>query len=1131
MRWAESSRGSIIETALIISCGAGVARISNREVIQVASRWRFKSVRTRQIFWFMIVALAPVVIAVTVLYHQRSAVIEGREFEKLQTIRDIKDRELNGWLEERMGDLQVAAGDYEIRGMESVFVNRRGKWTHAEFEAVVTARALLQRLVDNYDAYYELFLVGAHSGEVVISSDANHEWSQKGKDLYFTEVMRTRQPYIKDIYLSKEVGKPAMTFSAPVFCLEHKGTHLIGVMVARVDLEHSLYPMLQEHTSYGNTGETLIINRDVMALNELRWRKDAPLKLKISAQPAVRAAGGETGITETPDYRGEMVLAAYTHIPLTRWGFVAKRDLAEIYMPIRSMLWDMGIILIVSACIIFFIALALGRVVARPIIAIADTARCIREGNLNARCEVIGADETADLAVSFNDMADTVLSQLKVQGAGSDITSAAVAVTSVDDFATALVAKLMNFTGSNIGAFYQRNRNGLTFDLITSAGLKGDALSVFDVDIRKGGLGQALASRSISYTSGIADEAVFAFKTQAGIATPREIAIMPLLVGIRVIAVLSLATSDGYTQEHRQILDRVWVGLNTVLSNLMASEETLRISKELQLVNEELNATNEELQHQAEELNVQRKQIAEANRLKSEFLSNMSHELRTPLNSVMALSQLMISRGLGKDLEQEAEYLKVIERNGQQLLDLINDILDLSKIEAGRQELLLDDIDPGEVAAMALITVKPLADKKGLTTIFLAPDGLPAICSNRDKVRQILLNLLANAIKFTAHGSVELAVSQNDHGVLFSVTDTGLGIDGSDMTKIFDEFRQLDGSATRKHGGTGLGLSISRRLARLLGGDITVASELGAGSMFTLMLPQQCPAMASEAVALEKEWHSQTSKFATAFKGRPNILVVEGNETAAIQIRTALEDCGCEVTVAVDGAEGLSAVREAVPDAIVVDLMMPDIDGFFVLEQIRSVPDTEQLPVLVLTAKKLTAKEYARLRYNNVQELAQKGSLNREQLIEKIAELIMTQAETKWATPTNKNPAIHMLLESTVILIVEDNPDNQLIVAAILDEMGVGHITAEDGELAIQLAKGARPDLILMDIQLPVLSGLDATKRIKADPDLRRIPIIALTARAMAGDRDEILAAGCDGYVSKPIKPSTLSEVILKWLV
>ncbi|MCP3995686.1 MAG: hybrid sensor histidine kinase/response regulator, partial [bacterium] len=196
--------------------------------------------------------------------------------------------------------------------------------------------------------------------------------------------------------------------------------------------------------------------------------------------------------------------------------------------------------------------------------------------------------------------------------------------------------------------------------------------------------------------------------------------------------------------------------------------------------------------------------MAEADRLKSEFLSNMSHELRTPLNSVLALSQLMISRGLGKDLEQESEYLGVIERNGRQLLELINDILNLSKIEAGRQEVFPADVEPGAVAAMALATAGPLAGEKGLTATLHASDGLPVVCSDRDKVRQILLNLLSNAVKFTETGGVELTVSPTVGGVAFAVTDTGQGIAQADVTKVFDEFRQLDGSTTRKQGGTGL---------------------------------------------------------------------------------------------------------------------------------------------------------------------------------------------------------------------------------------------------------------------------------------------------------------------------------------
>ncbi|MFH1732058.1 MAG: response regulator [Planctomycetota bacterium] len=1109
----------------------------------MASRFYFKSVRARQVFWFLVVAMVPMFTVVAILYYQRAAAIKGREFEKLQTIRDLKVREFNGWLDERIGDLKVAAADHNIRGLERVLAKKQDERTPEDVRAISAAREVLRRYVDSYDAYDELFIVCANRGTVDVSSEHVHEGRDESKNTYFTEPMRMKDVYVKDIHYSKTDGAPAMTFSAPVFCLEHKDEHIIGVVVARIDLDHSLYPLLQERTGSGKTGETLIVNKNCVALNELRWHENAPLELRISAESGVRAANGETGVTETPDYRGEMVLAAYTHIPRTGWGFVAKRDLAEVYAPIRAMVWNMGGILAVSALIVSATAVFLGRAVTRPVVAIAEAARRVQEGNLAVRCEAGGADEVAGLANAVNDMADTLTSQVAVQTGGAELARTAAAASSVGDFASGLVTKLMGLTGSNIGAYYQRSQDGLAFEPVTSVGLKAEALQSFDAGSREGEFGEALASGSICYTGNISAETVFTFKAVAGTAMPREIATVPLLAGRRAHAIISLATLGEYTDEHRQILEQAWIVLNTALAKLLASEKTEHMAEELQVANEELQATNEELQsqaeelrQQAEELEVQRRQVEEADRLKSEFLANMSHELRTPLNSVMALSQLMISRGLGKDLAQEAEYLRVIERNGRQLLELINDVLDLSKIEAGRQEVILSEFEPRKLAEAAVATARPLAAQKSLTVAVRIADDVPAVHSDRDKVRQILLNLLSNAVKFTETGGIGVTVSAAAGGVAFAVTDTGLGIAETDLEHIFDEFRQLDGSTTRKHGGTGLGLTISQRLARLLGGQIAVTSEPGKGSTFTLTLPPQCPAGTSgRAPAAEGRPRPGAGRRA-ALDGRPHILVVEDNEIAAMQIQAALEENGCEVTVAAGGAEGLEAVRQRMPDAMVLDLMMPGVDGFEVLDQIRSMPETEQLPVLVLTAKELTAEDHARLRYNNVQELVQKGSLNRDELVGCVDRLFEGAApaagrsDEQPAEPEEKTCVIPAVPAGTTVLVVEDDPDHKLTITAIHDEKGAGHMDAESAERAVQMARKARPGLILMDIQLPALSGLDAARQIKADPDLEGIPVIALTAMAMAGDREAILAAGCDDYVSKPINAAALGETIRKWL-
>jgi CheY-like chemotaxis protein len=251
---------------------------------------------------------------------------------------------------------------------------------------------------------------------------------------------------------------------------------------------------------------------------------------------------------------------------------------------------------------------------------------------------------------------------------------------------------------------------------------------------------------------------------------------------------------------------------------------------------------------------------------------------------------------------------------------------------------------------------------------------------------------------------------------------------------------------------------------------------------------------------------------------------------AVLQIRSVLEEAGYTVRVAANGEDGLTFVKGTVPDGVILDLMMPGVDGFEMLEQIRSTPATETLPVLILTAKELTAADRARLSQNHVHQLVRKGSLDREHLLACVNKLVRKQPEAPTGEPRSEvaRPAANR--DERLILIVEDNPDNRLTLEALLKERGCSFLTVVDGLQAVQAVREHRPALVLMDIHLPVLSGLDATRRIKSDSELQNIPVVALTARAMKGDQEAVLAAGCDGYLAKPINPSDLWQLLEQWL-
>ena len=345
-----------------------------------------------------------------------------------------------------------------------------------------------------------------------------------------------------------------------------------------------------------------------------------------------------------------------------------------------------------------------------------------------------------------------------------------------------------------------------------------------------------------------------------------------------------------------------------------------------------------------------------------------------------------------------------------------------------------------------------------------------------------------------------------------------------------------------------MGLAICQKLACLLGGEIKAKSCVGQGSVFTLVLPTRCPevprrtevdlseretTMTVKQEKVERPEGGEASPSKPA-RVKPVVLVVEDNEVAALQVRDALEESGYAVTVADGGAKALEAVRRETPDAVILDLMMPEVDEFQVLDEIRSMTSTADMPVLVLTAKDLTVAERALLKRKDVQHLIQKGDVDRDELVARVEEMLRDVAAPK-STPTPTTEATEEVRvwappKNRTVLVVEDNPDNMLTIKAILDNIGCAYVTAEDGAEAVKATVENRPGLILMDIQLPVMSGLDATRRIKEDKALADTPVVALTARAMKGDREEILAAGCDDYLSKPLDPSKVEEVVRRWL-
>ncbi len=723
-----------------------------------------------------------------------------------------------------------------------------------------------------------------------------------------------------------------------------------------------------------------------------------------------------------------------------------------------------------------------------------------------------------------------------------------------------------------------------------------------------------------------------------GEALPVNIIVMPILFEERVLGVIELASLKPYSEIHLTFLEQLMATLGVVLNTITANMRTEQLlqqsqsltqelqtqSEELQRRQEALKRSNTELEQQAQSLKASEEllqsqqeklqrandelqekaallgeqnrdietknreielarlgleekaaQLALSSKYKSEFLANMSHELRTPLNSLLILSKLLLENERGKLGEKELEFARTIHTAGTDLLQLISDILDLSKIEAGKMEILPDLVGLADVQTYVTRTFDPIAADKGLFFEIDADASLPAaILTDEQRLQQILRNLLSNAFKFTEQGGVTLRIRRlAAEQVSFAVSDTGVGIAPEKLQVIFEAFQQADGTTSRKYGGTGLGLSISRELARALGGEIRVSSTVGEGTTFTLVLPMRyarpiLPALepapeaerpepalgtivaggagdngqagapvisAAPRRAPQPTTAAAPASDAGAAAAGParSVLVVERDATASQAIAELAEHGADALITTVESAESALETLDGPPCACVITGHgISKAAAFRLVETLGERPELRGATFIMFPERELTARDRARLRRLSG-KIPVKAVDSAEQLAAEAA--IALHRGLPWRTDESPSgdgaghdPAA---LRGRKVLLVDDDVRNLFALASLLEDRGMQVVFGETGTEALSaLERHQDIDIVLMDIMMPDMDGNETIAAIRKTPGLRELPIVAVTAKAMEGDRQRSLEVGASDYITKPVEPDRLLSLIGTWL-
>ncbi len=1172
---------------------------------------------------FLLFSLVTVSLVGTVAYIRAREALKQSVFDRLQAVASLKEDELNRWTDDQRRDVVFIAWLPEVREKAGSLLSYP-ETDPAYQEAYGLLTEYLKFVVTSTSDSTELLILDLE-GNVALSTDKAHEGQNQANTPYFIEGL---SKLTQTIYTSPLTGRPTVTIATPLFDQDKRR---IGVLASHLNLAR-VDRLILERTGLGSSGETYLVNTSNMFVTAEALISGQGYLDSVHSEGIDAALTGTDGSGLYTNYAGVPVIGVYRWVDDREVTLLAEMSQEEAFAPARQLALAIFVIGSISAGLLAVGAYLLVRQVARPILAITNTATQVAAGDLTQTAPVLTEDEVGVLARAFNQM--TTQLRAFYEHLEEQVKERTVALTQQNEYLAALHATtteisaeldlskllqaiveravmLLDATGGELAIYDEKQKECL---VVVSHNMEQDYVGT------RLALGEGAMGYVVQTCQPLILDDYLKWEGQSRKYRPSTLhatLAAPLLVSGRVVGAINIADANldrrftpddvrrlelfaqqaaitienarlfaevesqkqyseslvlnspvaivvtdmegkvtswnpaaeklfGYTQIEAmgRKIDEMVATEATRSEALAYTQQTIRGEtvhaitvrgrKDGSLADVELLAVPMNLEgervgmlviyHDITELQHARKEAEAATQAKSAFLATMSHEIRTPMNAVIGMTSLLLDTNLSPE---QRDFTTTIRSSGDALLAIIDDILDFSKIEAGRIELEQQPFDLRECVEGAVGLLSHNAVEKGLELACLIDPQVPAaIVGDENRLRQILLNLLSNAVKFTDVGEVVLTVASRSefdaplHELQFTVRDTGIGVSPNQMDMLFKSFSQVDSSTTRRYGGTGLGLAISKRLSELMGGKMWAESEgvPGKGSTFHFTI------MAEKAETLPRAFLQSAQ---VDLRGK-QVLIVDDNITSQRILTLQMEAWGMVAQATGSPREALEWLRKGDPfDIALLDRRMPEMDGLMLATEICKLRDAETLPLVLISSMgrdvAVEGGQFAAFLLKPIRA---------SQLYDVLIGILAGEDQPGQREEVLAQPEFDARMGKRLplrILLAEDHMTNQKLILLMLERLGYRADVAANGLEVLAALERLSYDVILMDVQMPEMDGLEATRQIRSRWPVDGGPrIIAMTANVMKEDRDACIAAGMDDYLGKPIQVKELVAALSK---